>query len=173
MTAHRLRRFEVSSELDASPGEVWTHATSPAGVNYEMAPWLRMTFPRTTRDLTEGWAPERTLFRSWLLLGRVLPLEYDDVSFVAVEPGRRFHERSVLLSQYLWEHERLIEPIGASAGATQACRITDRLCFEPRIAALGPIYEGIFRKVFAHRHRRLRKCFGKRRLTYGQEGRER
>jgi len=152
-----MRGFEISTELAAGPEEVWQHATSPAGVNYEMAPWLRMTFPRDARVLTAAWAPGRTLFRSWLLVGRILPLEYDDVSFAAVEPGRRFLERSVLLSQRVWAHERIVEPLGSPS---RGCRVTDRLAFEPRIAWLGAVYEAIFRGVFAHRHRRLRRRFG-------------
>jgi ligand-binding SRPBCC domain-containing protein len=152
-----MRRFEIASELDAGAEEVWAHATSPAGVNYEMAPWLRMTFPRDAGNLTEVWAPGRTLFRSWLLAGGVLPVEYDDIAFAAVEPGRRFLERSVLLSQRVWEHERVVEPLGAPGGG---CRVTDRLGFEPRIARLEALYEAVFRRMFAHRHRRLRKRFG-------------
>jgi hypothetical protein len=155
-----MRRFEVSSDLAAAAEDVWAHATSPAGVNYEMAPWLRMTFPRDAGSLTDVWAPGRTLFRSWLLIGGVLPLEYDDVAFVAVEPGRRFLERSVLLSQRVWEHERVIEPLGPPAGG---CRITDRLGFAPRLPMLAAVYAAVFRGVFAHRHRRLRKRFGERR----------
>ena len=180
-----MRRFEISSELNASAEEVWEHATSPAGVNYEMSPWLRMTFPPDARSVTESWAPARTLFRSWLLVGGVLPLEYDDVAFVAVEPGRRFLERSVLLSQRVWEHERLIEPLAPSEPSDPApavaadhapvrgCRVTDRLGFEPRIAALAAVYEAIFRQVFAHRHRRLRKRFGERRSVQAGAGRRR
>jgi len=147
----------MSSALAASPAEVWAHATSPKGVNYEMAPLLRMTFPRDAGDLTSSWSPGRTLFRSWLLVGRVLPLDYDDVSFAEIEPGRRFLERSVLLSQRVWEHERIIEPLTALGGG---CRVVDRLGFQPRIAVLGALYEPVFRFVFAHRHRRLRKRFG-------------
>jgi len=152
-----MRRFAISSTLAASAEEVWAHATSPAGVNYEMAPWLRMTFPASAVSVLDAWSPGRTLFRSWLLVGGVLPLEYDDLSFAAVEPGRRFLERSVLLSQRVWEHERVIEPLGSAA---RGCRVTDRLAFEPRIAPLGAAYEAVFRRVFAHRHRRLRKRFG-------------
>ena len=152
-----MRRFEITSELAAGAEEVWAHATSPAGVNYEMAPWLRMTFPRDVEVRTKAWTPGHTLFRSWLLVGGVLPLEYDDVAFVAVDPGRRFLERSTLLSQRVWEHERVVEPLGPSG---DACRVTDRLGFEPRIASLGAVYEAVFRRVFAHRHRRLRKRFG-------------
>jgi hypothetical protein len=175
MMRNRLRRFEVASELAAGADEVWAHATSPAGVNYEMSPWLHMTFPHGMGNVTEGWVPGRTLFRSWLFVVGVLPLDYDDVAFVAVEPGRRFQERSMLLSQRVWEHERVIEPLAADSpwAPARGCRVTDRLGFEPRIAALGAIYEGIFRQVFAHRHRRLRKRFGQLRGADGRTRRER
>lgn len=157
-----MRWFEISSDLDATAADVWAHATSPGGVNFEMWPLLRMTFPRDTQNLAESWTPGRRLFRSWMLLGGLLPLEYDDIAFAAVEPGRRFHERSVLLSQRVWEHERVIEPLapGAHGATARGCRLTDRVGFEPRIAPLGAVYEAIFRRIFAHRHRRLRKRFG-------------
>ena len=67
--------------------------------------------PADAEDLTDGWRPGQRLFRSWLLVGGLLPVDYDDVSFAEVEPGRRFLERSSLLSQSVWEHERTIEPV--------------------------------------------------------------
>jgi hypothetical protein len=147
--------FSIVSELSASAEAVWSHAISPAGVNDEMFPLLRMTFPRDFGDFLATWRPNQTLFRSWLLVGGVLPIEYDDIAFAEVEPGRRFLERSVLLSQRVWEHERAVEPRPGGG-----CRVTDRVAFEPRLRALAPLYEKAFRFVFAHRHRRLRKRFG-------------
>ncbi len=149
-----MLEFEISSELRAAAEEVWGQAVSPAGINREFAPLLRMTFPDGVRDLTESWQPGRKLFRSWLLLGGVLPVEYDDLAFMAVEPGRRFLERSSLLTQRVWEHERLITVTDAG------CRLTDRLRFEPRVPALGRLFAVIFRAVFAWRHRNLRRRFG-------------
>ena len=75
---------------------MWRHAVSPAGVNRELRPLLRMTFPRGTSDLTAGWRPGERRFRSWLLVAGIVPVEYDDVVFEAVEPGRRFLERADL-----------------------------------------------------------------------------
>ena len=40
-------RVERTSELDADAERVWAHATSMAGVNAELRPWLRMTTPTT------------------------------------------------------------------------------------------------------------------------------
>jgi hypothetical protein len=113
-----------------------------------------MTFPPGISDLTASWKPGERLFRSWLLLVGLLPLDYDDVSFLEIEPGRRFLERSSLFSQQLWEHERVIEP------ESHGCRITDRIHFEPRLPWLAFLYAPLFQAVFRLRHRNLRKLFG-------------
>ena len=108
--------FVVSSMLSTPPDVLWRHAVSPAGVNREFRPLLRMTFPADISDFTAAWQPGERLFRSWLLLGGLLPIEYDDLTLAEVEPGRRFLERSSMFLQRVWEHERVVEPI------TQGCR---------------------------------------------------
>ena len=40
----------------------------------------------------------------------MIPIDYDDLTLVALEPGRGFHERSRMLSMRVWEHERTLEP---------------------------------------------------------------
>ena len=113
-----------------------------------------MTFPTGVSDLTAGARPGVRQFRSWLLVFGVLPLDYDDVVFDEIEPGRRFLERSTLMSQRIWQHERVVEPV------TGGARITDRVHYEARITWLEPLYRPIFEAVFAWRHRRLRRLFG-------------
>lgn len=149
-----MKGFSVSSRLAASPERVWSHVTRPAGVNRELRPLLRMTFPPDTDDLAASGRPGERLFRSWILLGGVLPVEYDDLTIVELEPGRRFLERSALLTQRVWEHERVVEPEGSD------CRLTDRVRFEPRIPWLAWLHLPVFRIVFALRHRNLRRLFG-------------
>jgi len=144
----------ISSRLRAAAGDVWARALTAAGVNDELRPFVRMTFPAGTDDLLEGLVLGRRLCRSWILLGGVLPVDYDDVTMVALEPGRRFLERSTMLTQRVWEHERLIEVDAAG------CRLTDRVRFEPRLALLGPAYRAIFAATFRWRHRRLRARWG-------------
>ena len=61
------------------------------------------------------------LGRSWILLGGVLPVDYDDLCLAELEPGRRFLERSRTLAFRVWQHERVVEPEGAGA-----CGVTDR-----------------------------------------------
>ena len=83
-----------------------------------------------------------------------MPIDYDDVVFEEVEPGHRFLERSTLFSQRLWEHERLIEAVPGG------CRVTDRVCFVPRVTRLAGVYGPAFRAVFGWRHHNLRRLFG-------------
>jgi hypothetical protein len=85
-----VRRFHVSSRLAASPGEVWASVSTLAGVNQELWPVVRMTRPRGARD--DVLRPGR-LGRSWLLLGGLVPFDYDDLNLAAVWPERGFQER--------------------------------------------------------------------------------
>ncbi len=144
----------VSSTLAAGPGTLWDHAVTPASLNREFRPLLRMTFPPGVGDVTDSWRPGERRFRSWMLLGGLLPVEYDDLVFCEVERGRRFLERSSMWSQRVWEHERVIEPLA------QGARVTDRVRFEPRLPWLAPLYAPLFRAVFRLRHRNLRRLFG-------------
>jgi ligand-binding SRPBCC domain-containing protein len=147
--------FSLCSELSAPAGQVWLHATSMAGVNQELAPLVRMTHPQgfARFDLPRMRLRQR-LFRSWILLFGLFPIDWDDLCFVAFEPGRRFLERSSMATQRVWEHERTVEPVAGG------CRVTDRLRFEPRMAWLGRLQLPLFRLAFALRHRNLRRIFG-------------
>ena len=149
-----MRRFEISSRLEADAVQVWAHSTSPDGINREFRPLLRMTFPLGEEFPPPDWTPGRTLFRSRLLFLGFLPVEYDDVSLVEFEPGKRFLERSKMMSQKVWEHERIVTADG------NGCSLTDRVGFEPRIRFLAPVYERAFRITFRLRHRNLRRIFG-------------
>ena len=95
------------------------------------------------------------LGRSWLLLGGVLPFDYDDITIEQLEPGRSFQEDSTMLSQRSWRHHRAVEPTGPGR-----CTVTDDVSFRPRLPVPVGVLEAIFRQVFAHRHRRLRRRFG-------------
>jgi hypothetical protein len=113
-----------------------------------------MTFPDAMENITLNWKPRERLFRSWILLAGILPVEYDDLAFEEVEPGYRFLERSSMFTQRIWEHERVIEP------CPQGCRVTDRVYFEPRLPGIGAILTIIYKAVFRWRHRNLRSLFG-------------
>lgn len=152
----RAAEFSVSSRLDAPSGSVWDRVTTFEGVNDELMPIMRMTAPRHVRSIDTGSVVlgER-LCRSWVLLFGLIPFDYDDVTLVRLDPGRGFLERSPMLSQRFWEHERTIEPAGEDG-----CVLTDRICFEPRLPLPGPMLRPLLRRIFRHRHRRLRRRFG-------------
>jgi hypothetical protein len=145
----------TSSFLDASAESVWERIASFEGINDEFAGVLRMTAPKDVREAgLDGVRVGERLCRSWILLFGVVPVDYDDITIVELEPGRGFLERSPMLSNRLWEHRRAIEPLGPGT-----CRVTDAIRWEPRVPLpVAPVY----RAVFALRHRRLRKHFGGR-----------
>jgi ligand-binding SRPBCC domain-containing protein len=154
MPRSRPASFEVSSLVPAPTQEVWERIITPEGINHELRPWMRMTIPSGIERLEpESVELGERIGRSWVLLLGVLPFEYDDITLVELEPGRRFLERSPMLSQRSWQHERIVEP--AEGGS----RITDRIRMEPRLGLPAAPLRPIFRAVFRHRHKRLRSWF--------------
>ena len=150
---------EQSSTVDAPAPDVWRAAVSPEGINRELGPWMRMTVSRDLRGMTIDDAPlGEVAGRSWILLFGFLPVEYDDLRLVELEPGRRFLERSSMLTLRPWQHERVVEPIDAGS-----CRVTDRLSFElrgvlARVPGSSRLARTIVTALFRHRHRRLRRA---------------
>lgn len=145
--------FSLASDLRASPEEVWSHATNMRGVNREFFPLVRMTCPEPEGRLPSPPPLGQRLFRSWILLFGLLPIDYDDLTFVEFESGRRFLERSAMLSQKQWVHERTLRPTATG------CRVTDSVRFTPRLRLLGALQLAVFRVAFRWRHRNLRRLF--------------
>jgi ligand-binding SRPBCC domain-containing protein len=150
-----MRTVQQESILSATPEAVWERVSTFDGINDELRPLMRMTAPAAIRSLEPADVVlGQRIFRSWILLFGVLPIDYDDLTLVALEPGHGFHERSRMASMPVWEHERTLEPAGAG------CLLRDRLSFNPRLPGMGPLLEGFVRATFRHRHRRLRRRFG-------------
>jgi ligand-binding SRPBCC domain-containing protein len=149
-----MRSVQQESILTAAPEVIWARISTFEGINAELKPLLRMTAPASIRalDPAEVVLGER-IFRSWVLLFGVLPIDFDDLALVSLEPGRGFHERSRMLSMRVWEHERRLQPVAAG------CRVVDRLSFEPRLPGMGPLLERFIRLTFRNRHRQLRRQF--------------
>jgi ligand-binding SRPBCC domain-containing protein len=148
------------SLLDAPPDRVWDHIASFEGINDEFRPFMKMTAPRAVREAGLGAVVlgER-LCRSWMLLFGVIPFDYDDITIVRLEPGEGFLERSTMLSQREWEHERTLSADG------NATVLTDRVAFVPRLGLPAGAVRPVVARIFGHRHARLRKRFGGRELT--------
>jgi ligand-binding SRPBCC domain-containing protein len=157
---HRAVRFAIRSSLRAPAEEVWRAITSPERIADELRPWLHMTFPAHIAELTPATVPlGRRLCRSWILLFGVLPVEYDDVTLVEFDDGRRFLERSSMASMRLWEHERVVEP------GAEGCQILDRLHAVPRRGVPAVLVRTVVTALFEHRHARLRQRYGGERLA--------
>ena len=156
-----MHAVEQSSIVAAPAAEVWARAITEEGINDELSPILRMTMPAGLRGKTiDDVSVGERLGRSWILLGRVLPVDYDDISLAELEPGRRFLERSRTLAFSVWQHERVVEPVGEGS-----CRVTDRLGFELKrglawIPGVAVLSTAIVRFLFRHRHRRLARIRG-------------
>jgi ligand-binding SRPBCC domain-containing protein len=151
----RSAEISVSSRLDAPPAAVWDRIITPEGINDEMRPYLRMTLPPGIEQLNpESVEIGEPIGRSWILLFGLLPFDYDDVCLARLEPGRGFLERSKMLSQQSWEHERTLEPDG------DGCLVTDRVRWQPRLGLPGRPLRPVVGWFFRHRHARLRLRFG-------------
>lgn len=147
---------ERSSLVPAPAADAWARAVTPEGINDEFWPWLTMSIPAGAESITiDALDLGVPVGRCWLRLFGVLPVDYDDLTIVELEPGRRFLEQSRLFSAPQWQHERIIEPLDANS-----CRLTDRLEFTPRrgFGLLGPRIVGA---IFWHRHRRAVKYFSR------------
>ncbi len=148
--------FAVSSLLSAPADTVWHSAVTPGGLNYELLPLARMTFPRgTTQFLTSETVLGVPVCRSWILLFGFLPVDFDDMTFIELGPGCRFLERSTMLTQRFWQHERTVEDCPGG------CRITDRVRFTPRLPLFRRLQRLAFLTAFRLRHYKLRRRYGR------------
>jgi hypothetical protein len=152
--------FERSTRLATGVQAVWDCVTTPAGINDEFRPRMRMTVPRRLRAMRlDDVELGVRICRSWVLLLGVVPFEYDDLVVVERGPGLRFLERSSTLVADTWQHERTVEPRG------WGCELTDRLGLElqpalARVPGSAALVGRVVRAIFDHRHRRLRARFG-------------
>lgn len=148
-------RLRFESRLAAPAGGVWAQASTMAGVNAELGPWVRMSYPAGRAVLDAQAVPMGTvLFRSWLCVFGVLPFDRHALRLERLYPGVGFDERSSSWMQKVWVHRRRIEAID---GGT---RVTDELEVEPRLPFATPLVRVVVGFLFAHRHRRLRARFG-------------
>ena len=147
-------RFE--SKLHAPAERVWEWITSIEGISAEMRPFFRMTTPKGVRSLDDvEIKPGVRMFRSYVFLFGVLPIDYSDMTLVELDPGWGFVEQSPMGSMKLWRHERRIVPCPSDPGAVW---LVDQLTFCPRVAQR---FVGWFiSQVFTHRHKVLRANLG-------------
>ena len=145
--------LQFESRLSAPRERVWDWIVSMDGISGEMWPILRMTTPRGVRRLADvDVKPGTRLFRSYVLLFGVLPIDWSDLTLLELERGRGFVEESPMGSMRRWRHERRIVDCPDDPSAVL---LVDRLTFEPRWART--IVGWFVHRFFEHRHRRLRE----------------
>lgn len=133
---------------------VWA-STSMNSVNWELSPFVRMTAPREWRDYPpERWETGRLLFRSWVLLLGVLPVDRHSFRLKHIHAGEGFQENSSSWLNREWNHERKLLP------AEGGCRVIDHVSVVGRFPLLTALLMPVYRFVFRHRHARLRKKYG-------------
>ncbi|MDD3445259.1 MAG: hypothetical protein PHS60_07600 [Zavarzinia sp.] len=145
----------VASTLAVARPVLWTRVSCFEGVNDELGPIVRMSHPPALTVLDETLPLGRPLFRSWLRLFGILPVDYDHIGFAAITPGVGFSERSTMGSLRVWHHDRRLDDV---EGGTL---VTDTLCFAPRIPGSAGIARALVAALFRHRHGRLARRFGR------------
>jgi hypothetical protein len=151
MAKHSHQAF--TSRLRSPAAEVWGRVTTMQGVNAELRPLIRMSYPPEAATLDATSMPlGHAGFRSHIFLFGVIPFDRSDVILVEFEPGRRFLERSPMWSQHEWQHERIVAP------TKTGCEVTDRLTYLPKLPR--PIVDWFVGVLFRHRHAVLRRTFG-------------
>lgn len=142
------------SLLDGDDANIAAELLSIAGVNYELMPLVRMTAPAQWRQTPIAHWPETAhVFNSVLLLFGFIPIDLHRFGLLATGP-RGFRESSNSLIMRSWRHDRTIE------ARETGVRVIDRVEFEPRLRLLGVLLTPVYRQVFRHRHRRLRRKYG-------------
>lgn len=153
-TAHRMYRVTVKTGVAAPMHQVWSQISTMKGVNAELFPLLQMSCPDANISISKDLAKKGPLFRSWLFLFGIIPIEYDDIGFSEVVEGRSFSERSEMALMSCWHHDRKLENLD------QGTLVIDELAYIPRVRILGPLLQYIVRFLFLYRHGRLRTRFG-------------
>ena len=150
----RTIRFVQGSDLNVGPDDFAAQLTMPA-VNNELQPLARMTCPAEWAQRNILDFPEhRLLFRSWILLFGLLPVDRHAIRFQAILPGRGFDENSWSIANRRWCHQRRI------SAREDGCRVEDIVEYESRLPLLGPLLKPAYQWVFRQRHRNLRSRYG-------------
>lgn len=142
-----------ASWLPTDPATVFRVIRTMEGVNRELRPWIRMTFPPRHATLLDEES-QGVSFASWLLALGVVPFDRHRLTLERIYQGPEvygFDEESTSWLQRRWRHERRV--VAAPGG----CEVIDRLVVVPRVGVVAPIVRRIVQALFEHRHRVLRR----------------
>lgn len=150
-----MKTLTFSTPLNAPQQVVWEWATSVQGIQNEMMPLMKMTMPKSVTSLSEVEPTlNEPLFRSWILLLGIIPVDYSYVTLIEYESGQSFVEESRMGQFRLWRHARRVDVCETNP---DACVIHDTLTFQPKCLIAINIW--MVNTLFKHRHRQLKKRF--------------
>ncbi len=133
--------------------QVWRAIGNWEGVNHELGPILKMSYPERYAKLEDIPADGKSYFTAGISLFGILPIDHHKFAFVGFNAPNSFDERSSNLNMTSWSHIRtLVERDGG-------VEITDDCSFVPRFRVLGGLLRTIFTWVFKRRHQRLLRRF--------------
>jgi hypothetical protein len=145
-----MHHVVVSSKLNVQPQEFWGEQ-SLATVNYELGPWIQMSVPAAWHGLQlKDWSSEGPLFKSWVLLFGLVPLDRHAFGSLDLSQSMRFVETSSSWVNRVWRHERVVTAVAGG------CEVMDKVSFAPRLPFVSALLKPIYALVFGHRHSRLR-----------------
>lgn len=154
MTELKNKQFTTTTFIpNVSREDVWARISSWQGVNAELSPEFKMTFPAQFKNLEDVPADGIVHFTSTILLFGFLPVDRHNLSIIALKAPDHFDERSSNFAMKVWTHKRSL--FAHDGGVT----VTDECAFVPRIGLVGPLLHGIFAGVFKRRHQRLKRFF--------------
>ena len=143
------------SELSTSSDKIWESITSVKSIRKEIQPFFTMTAPQHIKSLGDiKLALGKPLFRSYVLLLGIIPIDYSDMTLLELEEKLGFVEQSPMKSMKLWRHERSIKPHHSKPDTVI---LIDKLIFQPRRAKI--LVKKFIEVVFTHRHKVLKKHF--------------
>jgi len=160
----RLSQAQVIEKwrLAAPPVAVWEQVASVTGVNAELMPVVRVTFPRAARGLTAtGSIPSGRYFVVCCCCSACCLSTSTRSRSPASYPGVAFSNRRPRFC--------------TAAGSTSACSTPRAMGPESAIASIssaGCLVSGValvpvVRAIFRHRHAQLRRHFGTRQHNLG------
>lgn len=181
--------FEIKSIVCSDKRSVWNGITTMKGVNLEFFPILKMTCPDNNLQLNSSHITDIPLFRSWLLLFGLIPIEYDLLKLTKIINEECFEEKSSMGLIKEWNHHRYISTVETNEKNIENTQnnenntqndddnnnekkdikqqnksstlIIDRLSFIPRIPGTGYLLLFVVKALFYYRHWRLKMIYGK------------
>lgn len=145
--------FFVESSLPITPTQLATDIFCMEGVDYELKPLIRMTFPeeliyKDFRTLLKN----KVLFKSYILLFGIIPIDVHNLKLKTIT-DLSFYETSDSLMNLQWNHRRRIMPQG------DAAVLRDEVVYLPRFKRIGSWFRPLYWLIFKHRHRRLKRKY--------------